>query len=360
MTVPQGQKIRVSAELLRKAVEFFDRLTGTLEPLHREITLYSPRTLAMRASDGCLVAELALPWMKVDLGKRVLTVSLDPLKAFLRQAEGEVELLIGRNLRLTHGKDVLTLETRKRGYLPEWPRAEELAEIPCQRLRSVLDFASVHLTDADSVELGTWQGKLYAAGFTDGHLAAALTPLEVKRGFSVLLPYASARHLVKCLELVKREMLTLELPDGAPVLRGGPLRIALLGRAGVKDLQGALEFLFGEHGPPLWVIRAPELRKLASRAARMQRNGASVASLRLHPNRVEAVVESEHGPYRSFEEVLMTKNPVRCDVRVRMERLNSLLARFGQGRVVLHWTGRGLLITDGRARSVLLSVKPSD
>jgi len=105
MTVPQGQKIRVSAELLRKAVEFFDRLTGTLEPLHREITLYSPRTLAMRASEGCLVAELALPWMKVDLGKRVLTVSLDPLKAFLMQAEGEVELLIGRELRLTHVGD---------------------------------------------------------------------------------------------------------------------------------------------------------------------------------------------------------------------------------------------------------------
>jgi len=272
------------------------------------------------------VAELALPWMKVDLGKRVLTVSLDPLKAFLKQAEGEVELLIGRKLRLTHGKDVLTLETRRRGYLPEWPRTEEVAQVPCQRLRSVLDFASVHLTDADSVELGTWQGKLYAAGFTDGHLAAALTPLEAKRGFSVLLPYASARHLVKSLELVRRETLTLELPDGAPVLRGGPLRIALLGRAGVKDLQGVLEFLFGEHGPPLWVIRAPELRKLASRAARMQRNGASVASLRLYPNRVEAVVESEHGTYRSFEEVLMTRNPVRCDGRVRMERLNSLLA----------------------------------
>ena len=357
MTVPQGQKIRVSADLLKKAVEFFDRLTGTLEPLHREVTLYSPRTLAMRASDGCLVAELALPWMKVDLGKRVLTVSLDPLKAFLKQAEGEVELLIGRDLRLTHGKDVLTLETRRRGYLPEWPRAEEVAQVPCQRLRSVLDFASVHLTDADSVELGTWRGKLYAAGFTDGHLAAALTPLEAKRGFSVLLPYGSSRHLVKCLELGKRETLILELPDGAPVLRGGPLRIAFLDRAGARDLQGALEFLFDEHAPPLWVIRAPELRMLASRAARMQRNGASVASLRLYPNRVEAVVESEHGTYRSFEEVLITRNPARCDVRVRMERLNSLLARFGQGRVVLHWTGRGLLITDGRGRSVLLSEK---
>ena len=43
-----------------------------------------------------------------------------------------------------------------------------------------------------------------------------------------------------------------------------------------------------------------------------------------------------------------------------MERLNSLLARFGQGRVVLHWTGRGLLITDGRGRSVLLSEKSPD
>jgi len=61
MAAPQGQKIRVLADLLKKAVEFFDRLTGTLELLHREITLYSPRTLAMRASDGCLVPSLRSP-----------------------------------------------------------------------------------------------------------------------------------------------------------------------------------------------------------------------------------------------------------------------------------------------------------
>ena len=51
----------------------------------------------------------------------------------------------------------------------------------------------------------------------------------------------------------------------------------------------------------------------------------------------------------------MTRNPARCDVRVRMERFNSLLARFGQGRVALHWTGRGLLLTDSRTRAILLS-----
>jgi len=234
-----------------------------------------------------------------------------------------------------------------------------VAQVPCQRLRSVLDFASVHLTDADSVELGTWQGKLYAAGFTDGYLAAALIPLEAKRGFSVLLPYGSARHLVKCLELVKRETLILELPDGAPVLRGGPLRIAFLGRAAVEDLQGVLEFLFGEHGPPLWVIRAPELRKLASRAARMQRNRASVASLRFYSNRIEAAVESEHATYRSFEEVLMTRNPVRCNIRVRMEKVASLLVLFGQGGLVLHWTEKGMLITNSKNRVCLLTEKES-
>jgi len=45
--------------------------------------------MATRTSDGCLLAELALPWIKVDLGKGVLRVSLDPLKAFLKQGQGD-------------------------------------------------------------------------------------------------------------------------------------------------------------------------------------------------------------------------------------------------------------------------------
>lgn len=350
--VPTGKKVVLPRDKLLQVFEFFHRVTGTLEPLRREVLLLRSGGPALAATDGTLFAELRAPWLELDPGRTPLSLPLDPIRDFLRQAEEQVEVLLGSVLRFASGRDVLVLEPRRAKPLPRWPQGERAGEVPPRRLSALLDFVSSHLTDGDWIEVGFRGGFLCAASEVPGILAASRLPLPRPDWPGILVPYGSARHLVKALEFLKAEAALLEcLEDGLLIAAGG-VRMALLGHRS-EGRGGDLPSLFSDPGGPVWVLDSRGLKAVLRRAARVERSGSLGTSLSFFPNRLEVEVRTPQGRFTSREPVLLAKSPRAVRLEARAEAVLRLVSRASGDRVRWALTHRGMLISDG-ARAALL------
>lgn len=357
MTAP-AKPVRIRSEDLKKLVAFADRVAGTLEPLWRYVTLIPASPTLARVTDGCLLVEIPLPWFSVPFGRQPVSLPIDPIKGFLKSVQGELELLIAEAWRFKHEKDTLVLKPKRPVSVPPWPNGEPLGTIPLKRLRTLLDFSSAHLTDADHIRLLLTGRKLYALGASGGILAAAGAPLEREAEVCLVVPYAAARHAVRALDALKGTPLVLELAEGGFFTASDPTgRVGFLCREEVPDPR-VIE-LFAAAARSVWYVGRTELKALLERAVRMEKAGAARTLLRLHTNRIEVVVEYAHGAFSTSEPVSVARNPARQELPVRAELLLRLISRMSGQKLTLRPVRSGMILSDGSSRHVLIEPRYS-
>lgn len=355
-SIPRGKLVRASADRLRRLLDFFDRLTGTLEPLHRRLILYGQKELRIAASDGFLTAEVRVPWLPVSPGRHVLSLDLDPIRGFLKEAEGDVQILFHPEaVRFTHGGDALWLEPKRlKEVLFLWPEPEHSVKVSREALLGLFDFSSVHLVDGDAVLLSVLPKRIVALGSGSGLSAAAVLEADTGTSTALLFPYASSRHLVKALAVLREGTLTLGFLQGRPLIEAAGVKIGTLGDPEPGHPGDPWEELHRGLGPPEWAAERDLLKGLLLKLSRVERQEGARTFLELYANRIEGVVRTPQGEYRSAAGIRMARNPVRAHAPVMAERLRRLLVRFRAERVSLHLTPLGLLITDAASRAVLI------
>lgn len=351
---PTNKPVRIRTEDLKQLITLADKATGTLEPLWRYVVLIPSSPVQARITDGCLQVELPLPWLTVPFGRRPTALPIDPIKGFLKPAEGELELLVGSQWRLKFGTDVLILKPKVLSSVPPWPKTEPLGTVPLKRLLVLLDFPSAHLTDADYLEFILTGRRLLAVGISGGILALAEAPLEKSAETSILVPYASARHAVKALQTLKPNPITLVLaPGGFLGAAAQTGKIGLFGREQVPNVDKIAQ-AFSPASRSVWYISRTGFKALLERAARMERSGASKAVVRLYTNRIEVVTEQTHAVFTTSEPISMAKNPTRLEFPVRAEAMLRLATRMSAEKLQLRPATAGVLLSDGASRHVLI------
>lgn len=353
VTPMTGERIVFSADRLRSVIDFFDRLIGSLEPLRRELLFFWDKGLKLGATDGCLFARLSLPWVDFNPKSATIAVPLDPIKGFIKEAKGDVEIKIGEVFKLRAEKNTLEIRARKKPKMSPWPKGRVLGEVSSAKLRSILDFSSVHLTDADVVRLIASEGAFYALGYSEGVLAASKWRWGLDSSFQLVIPYASARHLVKCLELIKRERIIVEAVEGFPFLKAGALRLGLTGEMPGDSPFELLDILFSEHKVPIWAITSKAMKSMFSLAAKMEKFGGMRAILAFSEGKVEVAVETPYGRFMTYEEVPWVKDPINCEIPVRAEKAWRLISRLTSGTVLCYKIPKGMLLTDRKSKAIL-------
>lgn len=348
------KKAIISAQKLRNVIDFFDRLVGSLEPLRRELLFFWEDGLKLGATDGCLFAHLSLPWFDFNPKRIALAVPLDPLKGFLKELKGSVEVEIGEVLRLKAEKNSLEIRARKKPRISPWPKGVTLGEVSSAKLRSALDFPSVHLTDADTVRLVASGGILYVMGHSEGVTGVSKWQWGLDVSFQLIIPYASARHLVKCLEMVKKETLAVEAVEGYPFFKAGALMLGITGEIPKGDPPELLNFLFSEHQVPTWVVLSKEMRSLFSRAAKVERFGATRTILAFSEEKIQVIVETPYGRFVAYEGVQGAKDPSKCEMPLKAEKVWRLVSRFTHETAFWYKSPKGMLLTDGKSKAILL------
>lgn len=351
---PMGEKrIVLSADRLQSVIDFFDRLIGSLEPLRRELLFFWDGGLKLGATDGCLFARLSLPWVDFTPKRATIAVPLDPLKGFIKEVKGDVEIEIGEVFKLRAEKNTLEIRARKKPKMAPWPKGTVLGEVSSAKLRLVLDFSSVHLTDADVVSLVASGGGFYALGYSEGVLGASRWQWGLDSSFQLVIPYASARHLVKCLELIKREKIIVEAVEGFLFFKAGALRLGITGETPGNGPFELLDILFSEHKVPIWAITSKAMKAMFSLAARMERFGAMRTILAFSEEKIKVAVETPHGRFMTYEEVQWAKDSINCEIPLRAEKAWRLISRFSSETVLCYKIPKGMLLTDGKTKAIL-------
>ena len=104
-------KITFSAAVLERAIRLLDTAAGS-EPLNRYALLYSERAVRMRATDGTLVVDFPIAGERPLICAYVLPI--DPLRHFLKGKKEDVELVVGKEVRLSsEGETLLIRPVRK-------------------------------------------------------------------------------------------------------------------------------------------------------------------------------------------------------------------------------------------------------
>lgn len=353
VTAAGGERAVFPVDKLRSLIDFFDRLIGSLEPLRRELLFFWEGGLKLGATDGCLFARLSLPGVDFSPKRITMAVPLDPLKGFIREIKGDVEIEIGEVFKLRADKNTLEIRARKKPKVFPWPKGTVLGEVSSAKLRSVLDFPSVHLTDADVVKLVASRGVFYVLGYSEGMLGVSKWQWGLDGSFRLIIPYASARHLVKCLELVKKEKIVVEMVEGFPFFKAGALRLAITGEVPKDDPSHLLDTFFSAHKGPMWAIALKAMKAMFSLAAKMEKFGTMRTILAFSEEKVQVAVETPYGRFTTYEEVQWAKDPINCEISLRAEKAWRLISRLTSGTILCCKVPKGMLLSDGKSKAIL-------
>jgi len=346
-------KITFPATVLEKAIRLFDRVTGS-EPLNRYAVLYSEKALRMRATDGTLVADLAVSAYRPLKDSYVLPI--DPLRHFLKGKKEDVELVVGKEVMFASRDETLVIRAVKKKKPSPLHKPHTSIQISRSLLHSTLDFSTAHLDQGDHIYVLARAGELVCIGISNSHTACSRMIFPVPDPACFMVPYESIRHLVKTLELVNRKAVLCGILERGVALSIGGLEMFLHGaKCETDSVQEITSFLLDYKSASFWTVELLKIKRVLSRAARIQKLAPAQATIRLGADRISISVTYEQTVFTSSTEPLYVENPKPFEIALRTDKLSSLLARINTKRIFFELTEKGLIVTDRSRKAVLIS-----
>ncbi len=202
------KKSKIDHEYFLKIINLLDRAVGTVEPINRRVYFYSHLdALKVYATDGCLTVNVNLG--SVSHFKSFYASPLDSLKLLSKSGEkADVEIRFGTKLEFLKGSEYLSIlhpianDPRKRGVFTTE------VEVKASEIAHVVDIGSIILREGQETIVGATHGMFFALCEEYGHLSIASMDYSGVP-FVAAIPYETARHFVKMLDVIRDEKLKL-------------------------------------------------------------------------------------------------------------------------------------------------------
>ncbi len=322
------KKIKIDHEYFLKIVNLLDRAVGTVEPINRRVYFYSHRDiLKAYASDGCLMVNVTLG--NVSGLKGFYASPLDSLKLLLKSGEkSDVEIHFGTKLEFLKGSEYLSIlhpvanDPRKRGAF-----TTEI-EVKASEIAHVVDIGSIILKEGQETIVGATRGMFFALGEEYGHLSIASMDYS-GIPFTAAIPYETARHLVKMLDVIRdekfkfghsKDIIGLKFDDGVVTVCKMKIDDEMVNGIErflpIRKLEGVS-------------IEAKILREGASLCAKFQRKNGGKGYLEFS-NQFRIGVLSKYSAYEYIKPVSLGE---KVRVNIIPKKLNQFLSRIHEKNV---------------------------
>lgn len=210
--------VDVEAEVLKTVIKKADKVCGTLEPSMRKLVFLSEdERLYIIASDGCLNGYFPVCsfYSKISVP---FEIPLDVVRHFVSELTGKISLhfqdgvlsLKSQNETLRLRISPLQKDREEKIYVPVNAQGTAFSK---RKLLAELDFASSFLEEGSYVDLYFIRNTLEMISQHYGLVAYSQVEVEKNSedpgakneqdisNFSIRIPYVSARHLIKVLEI---------------------------------------------------------------------------------------------------------------------------------------------------------------
>ncbi|HQO04715.1 MAG TPA: hypothetical protein PKW84_01155 [Fervidobacterium sp.] len=215
--------LEIDAERFKNILKKADKVCGTLEPSNRKIAFFAEdNEMYVMASDGCLTGYFDLSPFLLSKSLPPFEVPLDVVKQFISELRGKVVFSYQNGiLSLKCLSEILQLKV---GYIPsqrehefhiQKQTDEDTIHISKRKFLAELDLVSGYLEEGSSVDIfysaSAFEFASQHAGIVsyarlkaeNGRQTQAVLPEEIS------IPFVSARHLIKSMELEEIEELKI-------------------------------------------------------------------------------------------------------------------------------------------------------
>lgn len=312
-------KASIDLSMLSLWLRFCDKLIGSSEYSFGNVYLSYSDGLIVRATDGCLHG-----WVKIgecEPFSGEISIPLKLLKGFMVGERGEfLDLtLVENEIVLSSGNETLRvrLSGRKDKQVPI--ECESVASSDVLNFSRALDFTTSPLEEGDVAVLGSFQNDLLLFASTRSTVCLTRLQGELRKSFAFSFPYMSARHVVKALEVYrKNDRLTFGLGE-ALLIRSKDFTLQLCGEQTSFDARIS-DFLQERES----YVVPKAFQRFVSKAAWLMPRESTV--------RVECIKNSMRffGAYGTvvYRAILPFECPLRFEFEFSPHKLRSALARM--------------------------------
>lgn len=322
------KKSKIDHEYFLKVVNLLDRAVGTVEPVNRRAYFYSHLDI-LRAyvTDGCLAINVNLG--KVDHFENFYASPLDSLKLLSKSGEkADMEIRFGTKLEFLKGSEYLSIlhpianDPRKRGTFT----AE--VEVKASKIAHVVDIGSIILREGQETIVGATHGMFFAFCEEYGHLSIASMDYSGSP-FAAAIPYETARHLVKMLDIIRDERLKFGRSQNIIGLKFNEGVVTICNMKINNEMVNGIERFLPIKKSEGTIIETRILKEGASLCSRFQRKNGGKGYLEFS-NKFRIGVLSQYSAYEYAK-------PVNLNIQVRVsvipKKLNQFLSRIHEKRV---------------------------
>uniref|UniRef100_A0A7V4KEK3 DNA polymerase III subunit beta n=1 Tax=Fervidobacterium pennivorans TaxID=93466 RepID=A0A7V4KEK3_FERPE len=341
--------VEVEAEVLKSIIKKADKVCGTLEPSMRKLVFLSEdERLYIIASDGCLNGYFPV----VPFYSKIASpfeIPLDVVKHFVSELSGKISLHFQDGvLSLKSQNETLRLRIapfqKDREEKVFVPKHTEGAVFSKRKLLSELDFASSFLEEGSYVDLYFSRNALEVISQHYG--LVAYSRLDVERNmenpesvselnigsFSIRIPYVSARHLIKVLEIEETNQVHFSfdpIKNKVVIFSGDMFTMC-------ADIPEETPHMLRN----LCIRFEPKIRILSSLLQRLLRRSliaGRFSDVEIYSRHGEIVVVSQHGSiaYRGSIPIEGESEEIRFSFQTKAFMLRSVLNRIGSQYVLI-------------------------
>ncbi len=341
-------KAKIKHNRFLRFVNLFDRAVGTIEPINRRVYFYSRyNMLRAYATDGCLTMDMRLG----DVDKHFesfYVAPLDNIKLISRNTNTEdVEIRFGEKLEFSKGSEYLSIlhplsrNPKRRGvFTPK-------VEVKSSELVHVIDVGSIISHAGQDILIGATNEKFFALCEEYGHISIASMRLDIN-SFMAEIPYETARHLVKTLDIIRNEKLMMGFSESTLGLKFSDGVIGICTVEANEDMNNVKKFL--EIKREDISLSTQMLKTATSLCAKFQRQNRGEGYFELS-DRLRIGVLSQSSAYEYIQSV-GCKTHVR--VSIMPKKLNQFLARIHEKSVHLGITGEFVIF---KGKNALFAIK---
>ncbi|MFN3691932.1 MAG: hypothetical protein ACK4R7_03470 [Fervidobacterium sp.] len=352
-------QIELDSEKLKETIKKADKVCGTLEPSNRKITFFAEEgRLYLLASDGCLGGYFEISQYLFSKNFSPFEIPLDVVKQFVSELNGKVNLIYQNGI-VTFKCLNETLRLRvnyssEEVKLPKVP--QHYINISRKQLLNEIDFVSCYLEEGQNINVFINGKVIELISHNFGIVAySVLKAYNIQRYVSqeddkkvdvraneniedklnkvaLSIPYVSARHTIKVLDLEDNEELKIRYSANEK-------KVYIEGRNLYKvcgdkpeegpDRIGSLCKMFKQK----FRINNNQLKRLLRRAL----IAGKFSDMQLYTRSGELVVVSHHGSiaYKGSMEIGETESNNQFSIKTKAYLIRGALNRIGSQNVLV-------------------------
>ncbi len=323
------KKIKIARETFEKAISVLDRVVGSVEPVNRRVYFYTlAGKLFSYASDGCLNASFVLG--KLDNIEAFYAAPLDNLKLLVKGRNEDVEMRFGEKLEILTGPEYIAVthpyarDPRRKGSFVA------RHEVNRKKFCHTLDVGSIILREGQEVIMGVDAGTFFLLCEENSHISASQMKLPMEN-FIAKIPYESVRHLLKSLDVLSQEKITIGSSENLIGIKFADGIMTLCKyHPGDMDLESVRTFLdFGTVSGTKIDLKL--LKEGASLASKFQRKNGGRGYIDFS-DKIRIGVLS---PYSAYEYSLPIKINLKARFSILPMKLNQFLSRLHDRKITL-------------------------